>query len=195
MTSSAAPHGPEDLYASPPPWDIGRPRPAFLALATAGAIRGRVLDAGCGTGEHVLMCAGLGLDAIGVDLASRALRAAEGKASDRGLSARFLHQDARRLADLGETFDTVLDCGLFHIFSDRQPGEWGRVRKVTQDEITASFAGSWRVDSVEAATIDITTDPDGIRAWLAVLTRIWVLGGGGGGGWGGGCGGRGGGGG
>ena len=118
MTSSAAPHGPEDLYAGPPPWDIGRPQPAFLALATAGAIRGRVLDAGCGTGEHVLMCAGLGLDAIGVDLASRALRAAEGKASDRGLSARFLHQDARRLADLGETFDTVLDCGLFHIFSD-----------------------------------------------------------------------------
>jgi hypothetical protein len=57
-------------------------------------------------------------------------------------------------------------------FSDRQPGEWGRVRKVTQDEITATFAGSWRVDSVEAATIDITTDPDGIRAWLAVLTRI-----------------------
>jgi hypothetical protein len=43
---------------------------------------------------------------------------------------------------------------------------------VTQDEITATFAGSWRVDSVEAATIDITTDPDGIRAWLAVLTRI-----------------------
>jgi SAM-dependent methyltransferase len=199
MTSSAAPHGPEDLYASPPPWDIGRPQPAFLALATAGAIRGRVLDVGCGTGEHVLMCAGLGLDAIGVDLASRALRAAEGKASDRGLSARFLHQDARRLADLGETFDTVLDCGLFHIFSDedrpayagslrsvlrpgsryfmlcfsdRQPGEWGRVRKVTQDEITATFAGSWRVDSVEAATIDITTDPDGIRAWLAALTRI-----------------------
>jgi hypothetical protein len=49
MTSSAAPHGPEDLYASPPPWDIGRPQPAFLALATAGAIRGRVLDAGCGS--------------------------------------------------------------------------------------------------------------------------------------------------
>ncbi len=22
---------PDDLYASPPPWDIGRPQPAFLA--------------------------------------------------------------------------------------------------------------------------------------------------------------------
>ncbi len=45
------------LYAGTPPWDIGRPQPAFLALAQEGAIRGRVLDVGCGTGEHVLMAA------------------------------------------------------------------------------------------------------------------------------------------
>jgi 2-polyprenyl-3-methyl-5-hydroxy-6-metoxy-1,4-benzoquinol methylase len=108
---STAPIGPEDLYTSQPPWDIGRPQPAFLALADAGAIRGRVLDVGCGTGEHVLMCAGLGLDATGVDLASAALHAAKEKARDRGRTARFLLQDARHLADLGESFDTVLDCG------------------------------------------------------------------------------------
>jgi cyclopropane fatty-acyl-phospholipid synthase-like methyltransferase len=198
-TSATPPHGMEDLYASPPPWDIGRPQPAFLALAQAGAIRGRVLDVGCGTGEHVLMCAGLGLDATGIDLAMKALHAAEEKARDRGLTARFVRHDARRLADLGESFDTVLDCGLFHVFtdddralfvdglrsvvpsggryfmlgfSDRQPGEWGRVRKLRQGEITASFADGWRVDSIEPATIDITTDPAGIRAWLAALTRI-----------------------
>src|SRR5207248_2837861 len=96
--------------------------------------------------------AGLGLDATGVDLAAAALRAAEDKARDRGSTARFLVHDARRLADLGESFDTVLDCGLFHIFtgddravyveglrsvlppggryfmlcfSDQQPGDWG----------------------------------------------------------------------
>ncbi len=188
---------PDDLYASTPPWDIGRPQPAFLAIADAGAIRGRVLDVGCGTGEHVLMAAGLGLDATGIDLASTALRAAEQKACDRGRSARFLHRDALKLADLGESFDTVLDCGLFHIFSDddraafaaslrtvlrpggryfmlcfsdRQPGIWGP-RRVTQDEIRATFAGGWTVDSIEPATIDITIDPDGVRAWLAALTR------------------------
>ncbi|HWD72948.1 MAG TPA: class I SAM-dependent methyltransferase [Actinomycetota bacterium] len=186
------------MYASPPPWDIGRPQPAFLALAEAGAIRGRVLDVGCGTGEHVLMSAGLGLDATGVDLSSRALAAAKDKAHGRGRTARFLLHDARQLADLGEPFDTVLDCGLFHIlsdgdraafvdslhsvlqpggryfmlgFSDQQPSEWGRVRKLTQDEIRAAFADGWRIDSIEPSTIDITTDPDGIRAWLAALTR------------------------
>jgi cyclopropane fatty-acyl-phospholipid synthase-like methyltransferase len=188
---------PDDLYTGTPPWDIGQPQPAFLALANAGAIQGRVLDVGCGTGEHVLMAAALGLDATGVDLASTALRAAEEKARKRGLTARFLLWDARKLATLGETFDTVLDCGLFHIFddddrvafaeslrsvlppggryfmlcfSDRQPGVWGP-RRVTRDEITASFADGWRVDSIEPSTIDITIDPNGARAWLSALTR------------------------
>ena len=195
-----SPRGPEDLYRTPPPWDIGRPQAAFLALAEAGTIRGRVLDVGCGTGEHTLMAAGLGLDATGIDLASMALETAERKARDRRLPARFLRHDARKLAELGESFDTVLDCGLFHIFadddridfvdslrsalvpggryfmlcfSDRQPGEdWPQVHRVTRDEITATFADGWRIDSIEDSTIDITTDPAGIRAWLAALTRI-----------------------
>src|SRR6266542_1760332 len=89
------PGGPDDLYRSRPPWDIGRPQGAFRALADACAIQGRLLDVGCGTGEHVLMCAGLGLDSTGVDLATTALRAAEGKARDRGRAARFLMRDAR----------------------------------------------------------------------------------------------------
>jgi cyclopropane fatty-acyl-phospholipid synthase-like methyltransferase len=192
-----APVGPDDLYVTPPPWDIGRPQPAFVALANAGALRGRVLDAGCGTGEHALLAANLGLDATGVDLATAALRTAEGKARDRGLKARFLRWDARKLAELGETFDTVLDCGLFHIFngddraayvdnlhsvlvpgggyfmlcfSDRQPGTQGPHR-LTQDQIRDAVADGWQVDSIEPATIEITTDPNGIRAWLADLTR------------------------
>jgi len=153
------------MYAATPPWDIGRPQPAFLELAEAGTLRGRVLDVGCGTGEHVLMCAGLGLEVTGVDAAPAAIARAEAKARDRGLTARFLVWDALQLASLDDRFDTVLDCGLFHIFadddrprfveslrtvippggryhmlcfSDRQPGDWGP-RRVTQGEIRASF--------------------------------------------------------
>ncbi len=200
-------HGPEDphssaprwddLYASKPEWDIGRPQPAFQALADAGAIRGRVLDVGCGTGEHVLMCAGLGLDATGIDLASTAIHTARQKARDRGLTARFMLRDARQLADLGESFDTVLDSGLFvHVFDnddDRAAyidglrsvvppggryfmlcfsGQRPHHRALTHDEFTAAFAAGWRIDSIGAATLDSATDSDGIPAWLVAITRI-----------------------
>jgi cyclopropane fatty-acyl-phospholipid synthase-like methyltransferase len=156
----------DESYRSTPPWDIGRPQGAFLSLADAGEIRGRVLDAGCGTGEHALMAARLGLNATGIDTAASAIEIARTKSRERGRNARFLVWSALDLAALGEQFDTVLDSGLFHVlddndrrsyvenlskvvpqggryfmlcFSDRQPGDFGP-RRVTQDEIRASFA-------------------------------------------------------
>src|SRR5437764_1293427 len=83
--------------------DIGRPQTAFLELARAGELRGRVLDVGCGTGEHALMAAGIGLDATGVDSSPRAI-GMEAKAKERGLPARFLVCDALQLGVLGAHF-------------------------------------------------------------------------------------------
>lgn len=184
-------------YAGRPDWDLGRPQPAFRALASEGVIRGRVLDVGCGTGEHVLMCAALGLDTTGVDIAPAALATAEVKAVDRDLAPRFLLRDARKLADLGEPFDTVLDCGLFHIFNDEdraayvdsvrsvlidggryfmlcfskhQPGDHGP-RRITREEITAAFAHGWQIDSIASTTLGSTVEPDGVQGWLVALTR------------------------
>jgi cyclopropane fatty-acyl-phospholipid synthase-like methyltransferase len=185
------------MYAGTPPWDIGRPQPAFVELADAGAIRGRVLDVGCGTGEHVLLAAGLGLTATGVDAAPAAIARAERKAEERGVACRFLVADALDLPRLGEAFDTVLDCGLFHVFddddrtrfvdslraavvvggryhmlcfSDRQPGDWGP-RRITEDEIRASFRDGWRVDSVEESVIETNLDPPDAAAWRVAVTR------------------------
>ena len=187
----------DDSYLGTPPWDIGRPQPAFLRLADAGALVGRVLDAGCGTGEHVLMAAERGLDATGVDSAPRAIAAAERKAAERGVTARFLVWDALRLDELGERFDTVIDSGLFHVFddddraryvealasvvppggrcllccfSDRQPGDWGP-RRVTQGEIRAAFTNGWTVTSVEEERFVTNLDPPFAEAWLATVTH------------------------
>jgi len=157
-----------------------------------------VLDAGCGTGEHALMSAALGLEATGIDLAPTAIELAKRKAEDRGLEARFLVWDALQLPALGEQFDTVLDCGLFHVFddaeraafvtslgtaippggrycmlcfSDHMPGVWGP-RRVTQQEIRSSFSDGWRVDSIEPAELEINVEPLAALAWLSVITRL-----------------------
>ena len=186
------------MYAGTPPWDIGRPQPAFLGLAKAGALVNTVLDVGCGTGEHVLMAAALGLEATGVDTSPTAIAKAEGKASERGLTARFRVQDALELGSLSEEFGTVLDCGLFHIFSDddrprfveslgaatcgqelaitcsasaivsRATGGRGGCRA---DEIRASFTSGWWVESIEPARIAVNISPDGAEAWLATIRR------------------------
>jgi SAM-dependent methyltransferase len=188
----------EQIYAGRPRWDIGRPQPAFLALARSGAIAGRVLDVGCGTGEHVLMCAAAGLDATGVDIAAAAIRAAEHKARERGLTARFLRHDVRRLAELGESFDTVLDSGLLvHVIDDerdraaylhglqavvppggryfvlcfRGPQADSRARHLMREDVTTCFADGWRLDSIEATSLDSLTDTAGIPAWLIALAR------------------------
>lgn len=186
----------EAEYRGTPPWDIGRPQPAFLHLAHNGLLRGRVLDVGCGTGEHALLAASLGLEATGIDAAPTAISSAHGKAQERHLAARFVVGDALDLAALGEQFDTVLDCGLFHVFSDeertrlvdslatavvpqghyyllcfseQEPGDWGP-RRVSQAEIRASFASGWRVEAIECATLEVTFGT--AAAWLAQIRRL-----------------------
>jgi len=185
--------------STPQPWDIGRPQPAFLRLADGGLLAGRVLDAGCGTGEHALLAAARGADAVGVDVSPTAIGRARAKAAERGLSARFEVADALDLGRLGITFDTVIDSGLFHVFgdeerpryvaslasvlrpggvcflmcfSDRQPGDWGP-RRVRRDELVAAFSDGWNVTDITADefAINPVLGIVAVQAWRATIHR------------------------
>ncbi len=184
---------------APPPWDIGRPQAPFVRLADSGRLDGRVLDAGCGTGEHTLLAAAHGADAVGVDIAPLAIERARAKAAERGLTARFEVGDALNLGRLGLAFDTVIDSGLFHVFdddgrgryvaslasvlpaggtcylmcfSDRQPGDSGP-RRVRQDELRAAFSDGWTVASITADTFKVNPSfgATTVQAWLATIRR------------------------
>ena len=185
---------------TPAPWDIGRPQPGFVRLADGGRLTGRLLDAGCGTGENALLAASRGADVTGIDVAQSAIERARAKASQRGLTARFEVADALdrgRLGRLGLSADTVIDSGVFHVFgdddraryvaslaaaikpagvcylmcfSDRQPGTWGP-RRVRADELRAAFSDGWIVESITADTFDINP-VDGATQVLAWLAAI-----------------------
>jgi len=189
----------DEVYTGTPPWDTGRPQPVFVALADAGGITGRVLDVGCGTGEQAMLAAAHGATVTGVDLAPRAIEAARAKAADRGLAVRFEVGDALHLDRLGEQFDVVLDSGVFHVFDDadrpryvaslaavvrpggryhllcfseRTPGDWGP-RRVTEQELRASFADGWAVERIEPAMFELAEgSPLGpVDAWFATIAR------------------------
>jgi ubiquinone/menaquinone biosynthesis C-methylase UbiE len=183
-----------------PPWDIGRPQPVFVRLAEQGLLSGRVLDAGCGTGEQLLLAAEHGAaDPTGIDLSPTAIEAARAKAAQRGISARFEVGDALRLDVPDASIDTIIDSGLFHVFSDadrvlyvasiarvtkpgghvylmcfsdRQPGDLGP-RRVRQEELREAFRDGWTFESITAETFDVNRfgHSNVAQAWLAVIRR------------------------
>lgn len=172
-----------EAYRGPrPPWDIEGPQPTFVQAA--GEITGSVLDAGCGTGENALYFAARGRDVTGIDFLERPIAEARRKAQHRGLNVRFLVQDALRLGEWSEQFDSIIDCGLFHVFGDEERGQYtkalaavtrpgGRVflmcfsdrepgthgpRRVSADELRDAFARGWIWQSLEAARFETRDD-------------------------------------
>jgi SAM-dependent methyltransferase len=184
-------------HDGPAPWDIGRPQPAMVRVASEGGFAGTVLDAGCGTGENALHVASLGLPVLGVDVAETALAIAREKAADRGLDVEFTTADALHLERLGRRFDTVLDCGLFHTFDrDERPGYVASLASVTEydgtlyvlcfrdvgpdsgphpvseEELRAAFGTGWKVAAIEQDRV-LTRfhGDDGAPAWFATIKR------------------------
>ena len=110
----------ELAYRGKPPWDIGRPQREYVQLEQAGEIVGSVLDVGCGTGENALYLAAQGHDVWGIDFTPTAIQKAQEKAAQRHLTVSFRVLNVLELHTLGRTFDTVIDSGLFHVFSDEK---------------------------------------------------------------------------
>ena len=185
------------MYVGVPPWDIGRAQPEVVRIADTGGFTGAVIDVGCGTGENALELSGRGYPVVGVDASPRAIEKARAKALERGSSAEFILADVFSLGSLDRRFDTALDCGVFHVFvdrerpmyvaslasvlepggvlhllcfSDRETGDMGP-RRVTQQELRDSFAEGWDVMEIVATTFAANLPGGGAQAWRATIAR------------------------
>lgn len=172
----------QQAYEGKAPWDIGKPQRVFVEAADQ--INGSILDVGCGTGENALFFAERGHKVTGIDFLEKPIAEAKRKLERRGLRATFLVMDALHLNDIPEVFDSVIDCGLFHVFSDEDRARYvaglasvvkpgGKMfllcfsdkepagdgpRRVTQQEIRDAFAAGWEVESIEAARFEVRPD-------------------------------------
>lgn len=183
------------VYAGAPPWDIGKSQPELAKVFDSGEIVSPVLDAGCGSGEHAIDLAARGFAVLGVDFAPAAIEKANEKAGARKSAAEFCVHDALNLRSLNRKFNTVIDSGLLHCFSDENrkryvdelaavlnPG--GKIflmvfseketrpgpRRVTQDELRAAFAG-WKSNYIKDSFFESTMHEGGAKAWLASFEK------------------------
>lgn len=177
----------ESIYAGTPPWEIDRPQKELVAVADR--ITGSILDTGCGTGENALYFAARGHKVTGIDFLEEPIQRARQKASARGVTANFLVMDALALKDLPEVFDTVIDSGLFHVFSDddrrryveglskvlksggrlyllcfsdEEPGTQGP-RRVSRRELEDAFIEGWKIESIEPVRFEVRPEINDVR--------------------------------
>ncbi|MHA6806240.1 class I SAM-dependent methyltransferase [Salinifilum ghardaiensis] len=175
----------DDIYAQhDAPWVLGEAQPEIVRQERAGAIRGSVLDIGCGSGDNTLHLAERGYEVLGVDFSEQAIRRARDNAAARSVRARFEVADALRF-DRPNAFDTIVDSALFHVFGGQDRAEYvanlhrlcrpgGRVHvlaaappppdhpgagadgppQVTAEELRAAFGAGWEVEELRATELN-----------------------------------------
>lgn len=184
------------------PWVIGEPQPAVLALEQTGVLSGRLLDAGCGLGEHTILLTRLGYHVLGIDYAPNAVEQARANAAAKGVDARFEVADATNLAADG-AYDTILDSALFHIFGDDDRARYvtslhGAIRpggllhvlalsdagrgfgpQVSDAAIRSAFGTGWELEALDITTYrgvvgESHAEPLGLPAGTVVDEPAWL---------------------
>src|SRR5262249_19518039 len=116
------------------------------------------------------------------------IRRGRAKAAERGLAVEVLVKDATSLGEWGERFASVIDSGLFHVFSDdgrrryvqglaqvvepgggvflvcfsdEEPGTVGP-RRVSRQELHDAFADGWEVESVQPVRVEVNPEFTGM---------------------------------
>lgn len=163
-------------------------------------LRSRLLDIGCGLGEHTIALTRLGYDVLGIDFAPHAIEQARANAVAHGVDARFEVADAFALDSV---YDTILDSALFHIFDDDDRPRYvaslhralrsggalhllalsdagrGFGPQVSEQVIRTAFADGWDLETLETTTYrgvvgQAHAEPLGLAVGTVVDEPAWL---------------------
>src|SRR6516225_9855533 len=155
-------------HDGPAPWDVGRPQPMVVRVASEGGFAGTVLDAGCGTAERGLWAEFAAADALRLDRLGRRFATV----LDCGLFHTF--DGGERPGYVASLASVTEPGGTLYVlcFSDDGPGTGPH--PVRQEELRTAFGPGtgWNVAAIEPDRV-LTRfhDDDGAPAWFATIQR------------------------
>lgn len=181
-----------------PIWEIDRPQKAVMDLLDNGEFKGKVVDLGCGTAENAIILSKQGFEVVGIDVSSKAIEIAKLKADANKAELKLICADLLEYDFQNVQFDTILDSGVFHGFSDTARNKYRKVlerivspegrchiiawnefepgvdgpRRITRHEIKEIFAKGWTDISIRQTIYETTAHSDGASAWIASMTKI-----------------------
>lgn len=183
-------------------WVTGRPQPAVMTALSRGWFDvGPLLDLGCGTGENAAAIAAARDDLLilGIDVVPQAVDRARSVIAAASLTDR-VRLEVADLRDFtpAESFGTVLDAGVLHVFSDQDRADYLEMvaravrpggaaifiefsdaetrplgpRRIARDEMTSALVrAGFVIDSIEPARYETAVHPGGAAAWLVRAIR------------------------
>lgn len=148
-------------------------------------------------GDLSIFMASLGSNVLGIDFAEPSIAASRSRAAEQSSQAQFKVCDVFAVADLGVTFNTVVDCCFFHMFDDQSRMQYERVlqkivnpsgrvymlnfaialptpnapRAITAADIEQTFTTGWSILELAASTIEVNFAPAGIPGTFACIEK------------------------
>ncbi len=156
------------------PWDTGVIPPEIVEIVEdCNLVPGSLLDVGCGSGTQSVYFAKHGFDVTGIDVASIAVLKARRKAFKNRVDVRFINKDFTK-SDFKTKFDTVLDVGCLHGFSNKKSDYYFAKLKNTLSVRGSYLLYAWDVREYNGKLCGVT--PDDLANKLGdgfVRRKVW----------------------
>lgn len=170
----------EEIYHKPgdAPWTFEEPHPEIVALVKYKVIQGKkILEIGCGEGNHAIYLASKGFDVTAIDNSENAIKFSKENAQKANVKCDFRVLSYNNLNKLeGDKFDFIFDWRFLHEITDEEERknyakEIKRLLKQGGKYLSVAFSG----ETDYWGTGKLRKSPVGITIYFATLKNLETL--------------------